>query len=167
MMYESNKTDGKRCICIYCMGEYGLDTYFKLMEKGIKIDYFADGDPQKTGYALDGVYCKSYEELLSEDKNIFLIVAKKNPETLISQFKNQGFQNVYDKESAVRKLVIGKDLAIEKAPLRDVEMIKKIKQSIQAALYNESESLESNLLNKNMISDYWLRYSKENNGRSL
>ena len=59
------------------------------------------------------------------------------------------------------------NLAIEKAPLRDVEMIKKIKQSIQAALYNESESLESNLLNKNMISDYWLRYSKENNGRSL
>lgn len=159
MMHEPGKQDDKRYICIYCMGEYGLATYFKLRENGIKIDYFADGDLHKEGYALDGIYCKSYEELLSGDKDIFLIVAKKNPESLILQFKHQGFQNVYDKDSAVRELVAGRGAATGKAPLRDIDTIKKIKQGIQDALYGACENTGPDLPGKSIISDYWLRHS--------
>ena len=139
MMYESGKNDGKRCICIYCMGEYGLETYFKLRENGIKIDFFADGNPQKKGYALDGIYCKSYEELLCESKEIVLIVAK---------------------ESAVKKLAANTRPAIKKEPLTDIELVKRMKKSIQEALYHASDNIASDLPNKNMISDYLLRHSR-------
>ena len=146
-------------ICIYCIGDYGLETYFKLREHGIKIDYFADRDPEKWGYALEGVYCRSYEELLYEDKeNCMLIVAIKNPETLIEKFRYAGFQQVYDKETAIKILV---DEPIPKViePLRDIEQIKQMKEKIQKMIYSHEMIYEKE--SNSIISDYILRHYKK------
>ena len=88
------------------------------------------------------------------------MLRKKNPEALISCFKQQGFKNVYDKESAVKKLAANTRPAIKKEPLTDIELVKRMKKSIQEALYHASDNIASDLPNKNMISDYLLRHSR-------
>ena len=39
----------KKQVCIYCMGEYGIQTYFKLKKYGIAVGCFGDTDKSKQG----------------------------------------------------------------------------------------------------------------------
>ena len=122
-MHQTRPEYEKR-IVIYGLGDFGLETYFRLKERGIKIDYFADRDLQKKGYALDGLYCRTFDELLLEDRRrCILIVAVQKNKTLIDEFRRHGFQNVYDKETAVRLLAVKEDL-LEISPLQDLHLIR-------------------------------------------
>lgn len=144
-------------ICIYGMGDYGLETYFRLKKLGVKIDFFADRNSEKRGYALEGVYCRSYEELLCEDKNnCFLIVAVKNPDRLIIEFKQQGFDEVYNKETAV-KILGNRMTGGETESLRDIEKIEQMKNDIQALVYSHKGICCPQI--ENIIFDYTLRHS--------
>ncbi len=148
----------KKVICIYCMGDYGLETYFKLLEHGVKVDFFADRDPVKHDYALDGLYCKSYEELLEGDREeIIIIVAIKNPGALIAHFREKGFLHVYDKETAVRMLTnenVGTPK--KKEPIRDIELVKQMKADIQEGVYRGGKTQQEEL--KGIMRDYRLRH---------
>lgn len=147
----------RKHICIYGMGDYGLETYFRLKKSGVKIDFFADRNSEKRGYALEGVYCRSYEELLCENKkNCFLIVAVKNPDRLIIEFRRQGFDEVYDKETAVKILGNGM-IEGETEPLREIEKIEQMKEDIQALVYSHKEICCQQI--ENIIVDYTLRHS--------
>ena len=97
-------------ICIYCLGEYGIQTYYKLKEAGIQINYFGDRDKQKQGYVFDGLYCLSYEQVSALDKmTTILIVAVKKPDELIDDFKHMGFVHVYTKEQGIAPgIVVGR-----------------------------------------------------------
>lgn len=146
-----------KIICIYCMGDYGLETYFKLLEKGVKVNFFADRDSEKHGYALDGLYCKSYEELLREDREkVILIVAIKKPEALISHFKQEGFQEVFDKETAVEMLT-GDKLLMKKEPLRKIEQIENLKLEIQELLYKNGKARTGKM--QAIMQDYEIRHA--------
>ncbi len=158
-MAESRRIfKAEKTICIYCMGDYGLETYFKLKERGVKIDFFADRDPEKQGYALDNLYCKSYEELLQEDKgNVILIVAIKKPEMLISHFRQQGFQYVYNKELAVQVLADENRKVLEKKEcLQNIELIIRLKEDIQKVVYNNGKIRQEEI--KDMLQDFQLRH---------
>ena len=147
----------KKAVCIYCMGDYGFKTYFKLLENGIKADYFADRNPRKHGYVLDGVYCKSYEELLQQDRGkVILIIAIQKPEMLISHFRQEGFQYVYDMETAF-KVLGNKNIPKKKEPLRDIELIEQMKMDIQKLVYENGEAGQGEL--KEAMQDYQLRHA--------
>ncbi len=155
-MAHFQSTEKDKCICIYCMGDYGLETYFKLRQYGVKINYFADRDPKKKGYALEGLYCRSYEELLCEDReNCMVIVAVKNPENLIRKFQQEEFQQVYDKETAIKMLVGEAETNIE-APLRDICRIEQMKDNIQKLVYYHDKSAHGEP--KGVLLDYLLRH---------
>lgn len=149
-----------KSICIYCRGDFGLQTYYKLKEKGVWIDYFADRNPQKQGYALEGLYCKSYEELLKADKeDVILIVAIKKPEELIEHFRQKGFPYVYDKETAVEML---KGVGLRKAgkPVRDMALIEQMKKNIQKMIYDDEDGCQKQA-ERDIIRDYRLRHGKD------
>lgn len=148
----------KKTVCIYCMGDYGLETYFNLLKNGVKADFFADRDSKKQGYALDGLYCKSYEELLQEDRgNVILIVAIKKPEMLISHFRQEGFGQVYDKETAVEVLV-NENVPEKREPLRNIELIEQMKQDIQEMIYNNGKVRQGEL--QGIMNDYLRRHAE-------
>lgn len=138
------------------MGDYGLETYFKLKDSGVKINYFADRDPKKKGYALEGLYCGSYEELLRENReNCMVIVAVKNPEDLIEKFKQEGFRQVYDKETAI-KILSSKTVIKTEEPLKDIYRIEQMKENIQKLVYFHDENVYGEP--EDIILDYRLRH---------
>ena len=161
-MHQTRPGYEKR-IVIYGLGDFGLETYFRLKERGIKIDYFADRDLQKKGYALDGLYCRTFDELLQEDRRrCILIVAVQKNKTLIDEFRRHGFQNVYDKETAVRLLAVKEDLP-EISPLQDLHLIEELKRDIQDGIYYNKKEVHEAL--QNIVDDYFLRNKdrKKNN----
>lgn len=152
--------NGKK-ICIYCMGEYGIQTYYKLKESGIRIDCFGDRDINKQGYVLDGLYCKSYEEVVKLDKeNTIIIVAIKYPQSLIQIFRNVGFKDVYDKESAMKLLCGNSKIEIE--PLNEINEICRLKNFVVSCYYNRvitEDILSTNKCFEDMLKDFLRRNS--------
>jgi len=123
-------------ICIYGTGEYGIRTYQELKRHGVRIDMFGDKNPERWGYVLDDIYCKSYEDILLEDKDVLLIVAIAHPEKLIQQFKELGFNQVYDIDTALKKLTAGKG-PVEDTCISDMDTLKQKQQGISKGLYHK------------------------------
>ena len=148
-------------ICIYCMGEYGIQTYYKLKDSGIRIACFGDRDRKKDGYAFDGLYCVSYEEVLKFDREkTIIIVAFKYSKELIQIFEDMGFKNVYDKERAI-ELFCG-EKKITRTPLTDIEEIRQLKNLIANCLYNKVIKEDLSSINRRcteMLSDFLKRNS--------
>lgn len=146
-------------ICIYCLGEYGIQTYYKLKEAGIQINYFGDRDKQKQGYVFDGLYCLSYEQVSALDKiTTILIVAVKKPDGLIDDFKRMGFVHVYTKEQGIARLCNGKEF--NKKPMDQIEEIRQIKELLTDCFYNKKMSCGNCHINKDcadMMSDFLKR----------
>lgn len=151
--------DSKKKIVIYGLGDYGLETYFRLKERGIKISCFADRNPQKRGYVLDELYCYSYEEVLHEDKeNSFLIIAIQKCEEIINEFKQMGFQNVYDGKTVIQILEAKKEKPQANC-LLDIRLIEELKQNIQDAVYHNKKEVHKDL--ENIVSDYIRRHKEQ------
>ena len=116
-------------ICIYCIGEYGIQMYYKLKEANVQIECFGDRDRNKQGYAFDGLYCVPYEEICKFDrKKTIIIVAVKHPKELIQNFREMGFKDVYDKDCA--KDLLCREREPKKEPINSLEEIYQIKNMI-------------------------------------
>ncbi|MBQ3513269.1 MAG: hypothetical protein IJA32_05650 [Lachnospiraceae bacterium] len=124
-------------ICIYGLGAYGLRTYFFLKEYGIETMCFGDRDERKCGYALEGVECRNYDEVICYEKDKWtIIVAVENSERLIEHFRNLGFQFCLSFKQMIRELQ-EKDISYQKkiySPITDLDKIKKYKKNLEYVL---------------------------------
>lgn len=124
-------------ICIYCMGDYGLETYFKLKEMGVSVRWFGDRDTSKHGYALEGISCISYEDVLKLDKkNSVIVVAVKNSYALIEQFKEYGFENIYNKDEIV-SVIETRKIKKQYISLTDICKVEEYKECLAKAYYEK------------------------------
>lgn len=146
---EFCKTNRYR-LCIFCMGEYGLQLYFKLKEYDITIDCFADNNSEKWGYVLENIYCYSIEELKNSDKNLIIVVAKKNPDDLVEILKDKGFPFVITREDMLEAI---SSLKVNKS---------KVEEEYIANL-NYSEEYYINLINQFRNDLYSILTNKESN----
>ena len=65
------------------------------MENGITICFFGDLDEKKAGYVIDGLFCRTFSEILRmKKKNVLLIVAVAHSRELCIEFQKLGFENV-------------------------------------------------------------------------
>lgn len=120
-------------ICIYCLGDYGVFTYYRLCDVGIAVDFFGDIDPSKTGYALNGIYCKSYQDIIKMNSaDIEIIVCIQNPRKIIEDFRSKGFSHVLTMEEAFEKYIANYE---KKAPIQSLEHIQKIKTALENPEY--------------------------------
>lgn len=86
----------KKKICIFCMGNYGLKTYFFLADRGISIECFGDSSQVKIGKAFRDVPCISYDDCMNLSISEYvIIVCNKMPFDLLQKFKGAGFE-AYD-----------------------------------------------------------------------
>ena len=83
-------------LCIYGAGKYGIEIYYQLKNQGIQVDFFSDRNKEKWGYALDGIFCISPQELLKfeKTKTTIIIGIKNNIENLYKHFNSQGIYKV-------------------------------------------------------------------------
>lgn len=124
-------------ICIYGLGAYGLKTYFLFKDYGIKIACFGDRDEGKCGYALEGIECRNYEEVIHYEKDKWtIIVAVENPERLVDHFINLGFQFCLSFKQVISELQ-EKSTPHQKqeySPIRDLDEIRKYKKNLEYVL---------------------------------
>lgn len=145
-------------ICIYCAGEYGIDLYHLLRENGVHVNYFGDIDKTKNGYFIDGVTCISYDDMMLLDKkHCFIIVAKKNPDDLVNQFKENGFWYVTD------YLKIKKILKTPVVERKAMNYFEGIKNQLQQGIYGKSvnQNIENDVTVQGMVKDYWERLHED------
>lgn len=146
-------------ICIYGFGIHGIQTYYLLKEKNLRIKYFIDRDDNKQGYAIDGIQCISYHNLLLLDReNTILIVAIANPQNLVSKFINMGFLNVYDKKYIYDNC--NNSSSVSK-PLCDINVLKIIKEELENAIYKNEKSTLMNEEIQQLLYDYCKRNEKK------
>ena len=140
-------------ICIYCLGEYGIQTYLKLKDKGIQVSLFGDRDLDKQGYVVDGISCDSYETVAELDKdNTLIIVATKNPQGIISEFRNKGFKCVINKDEALK--MFGRKNNRKIQPLTDKWEIMKLKEVIANTFYKGELPESDNKQIQQMLIDF-------------
>lgn len=152
-------------ICIYGFGTFGIQTYYALTEKGAKVKCFADRDSHKQGYALEGIHCISYNNLLTLDKkNTILIVAMSNPHKLVQKFRKIGFNYVYDQTNFSDYLVFDNITAAKPVePIHSVEYLEELKESLSSVLYQNIEKEIANRELQQIVNDY----VKRNTGLTL
>lgn len=121
-------------ICIYCMGEYGIQTYLELKKMGVQVDIFGDSDLSKQGYIVDGIFCDSYEKIIELDKEkTLIIVCIKNPISIVKDFENKGFKHVIDKNEALN--MFNKEVDIDYPAVTDVQVLIEMKDAIADTFY--------------------------------
>lgn len=130
--------DEKVDVCIYGMGNHGINTFFDLYEYGIRADYFSDADAKKHGDLFNGIKCISYDELLECHKDVFIIVAIYNAHNLVEHFKEVGFKRVMLYTDALN-LFKQKYPRKKMKPIQDVGELLKLKQEIYDWLYCKGE----------------------------
>lgn len=83
-------------VCIYGMGRYGISTYYKLVERGIRIRCFGDQSTEKHGCIVRDTKCISFEDVMQLDKKrtVIIVAIKKNNSQLIQLFREKGFKYV-------------------------------------------------------------------------
>ncbi len=127
-------------ICIYCMGDYGTKLFYLLNELGIVVKCFGDADKSKQGYAMEGLYCVSYEEVCRLDKkDIILVVAKKNPQNIIQQFQQQGFEEVYSDKEMIQRLGMLDTRQRMDCRWNDLEEISQVLAQLKEVCYGAEE----------------------------
>lgn len=157
--------DGGKKICIYGRGEYGLQTYFKLKEYGIKVDCFGDREEKKRGYALDNIYCRSYEEIMKFDRfGTILIIAVKNSGALVEEFKRAGFEYVYSREEIFEQCK-KRDKKLW-TPLKNIREIEKLKNALEEVFIKNNKKVHmENADMQQVIEDYIKREEPERVGK--
>lgn len=79
-------------ICLYCMGSFGIRTFFFLYDRGIPVSYFGDNQKEKRGKSFRGVKCLSYDECIKlPTQDYRIIVCNKTPNSLLKSFADAGF----------------------------------------------------------------------------
>lgn len=151
-------------ICIYGLGAYGLKTYFLFKDYGIKIACFGDRDEGKCGYALEGMECKNYQEVISYEKDKWtIIVAIENSKKLVERFKNLGFQCSLSYSEAIEQLQES-DIPCEKKeyePIRDLELVKKYKKELEYVLSYGIRTEELNHMDMQVMLEDCIKRQKD------
>jgi len=70
-----NKLLSNKYICIFPMGEVGINVYFALQEIGIKVNYFIDNNPEKHETMLGNAVCISIESFKDIAEDAFVLIA--------------------------------------------------------------------------------------------
>ena len=148
-------------ICVYCLGEYGIETFYYLKRFSINVACFGDRDEKKHGYVFENICCISFEEVLKLDKSSWIvIVAIKEPERLVQGFKNQGISTISIKE-VYRLLSNTKEVSIRK-PLQSIDEIITYKEVIEEAFCRKAwKKVSGNREIQQIADDYLTRMSKE------
>lgn len=179
ILKENNKEVSRHYeVGIFCMGEFGIDLYFKLKEFEVNVDYFIDNDPSKKGYALNNIYCISMAELLKRDTNKLIIVAKKNPRDIIDFLEKQGIRDVTSKENVLVVLEennllknVGNEISdfdIDYSKAEIVTILNQFREQVFTILNGDKDSIgffkEESLLEKNLnnVLANTYRYYEEN-----
>lgn len=118
-------------VCIYGMGRYGISTYYKLTERGIKICCFGDKSIEKQGYIVKGITCISFEDVVQLDKRktVIVVAIKKNNHQLMDLFWRSGFKYVCSYNELKEKK--GSNVV---PPLTDIKQIQCEKKFIEQAV---------------------------------
>ncbi|MCI8949021.1 MAG: hypothetical protein HFG49_03130 [Lachnospiraceae bacterium] len=147
-------------ICIYGFGIHGIRIYYLLKEKNISIKCFIDRDENKQGYAIDGLQCINFRNIsLLDRESTILIVAISNSQNLISEFKNMGFLNVYDKNYIYDNC---NNLLSVSKPLCDIDKLENIKIELERAIYKNEKLTLMNEEVQSLLYDYLKRKEKMN-----
>lgn len=131
-------------VCIYGVGRYGISTYYKLLERGIKICCFGDQSIEKQGYIVNDIKCVSFEEVMQLDRRTTVIVVaiKKNNQQLVDLFRKSGFKYVCSYNELKEKK--GSNAV---PPLTDIKQIQCEKKFIEQVV------LKDNIDNKVYVSN--------------
>ena len=130
-------------ICIYGCGECGIQTYLLLREAGVNIDCFGDKDNSKAGYVVDGVFCKTYNEILLMDKkNFLLIVAIAQGEKLVDDFRRLGFAKVFYYGDVKRELYADLQKRYSDSKSLGIDALRELKQYIEELAYQNDLPIE-------------------------
>ncbi len=142
-------------ICIYGMGQYGVEFYYRLKANGIFINFFVDRDERKVGYALEEKSCISINELLGYDKQktIIIIGIKNNVEKLKKFFKEQRFTFVYSMEEATNIFSL-KKVEISHVPANRLFDLISTRQKFYEALYGHERKDFFDCELQNILDDY-------------
>lgn len=76
---------------VFCAGKYGKNLIYEMKSRDICIDFISDNDSKKWGKVLFGIHIIPPDELRYED---MIIVAKDQPDSIVSNLKNKGYINV-------------------------------------------------------------------------
>ena len=126
-------------ICLYGFGVYGIRTYFLLEKYGIIASCFADRDEKKWGYAIGGLNCISYHEVLDLDKEKYsIVVCNKNSDDIMAQFVEAGFLYVFCLKDIIDSLSNNKSDILMCA---DENEVQKLKYAIEQILIKKNDYL--------------------------
>ena len=120
-------------ICIYGCGECGIQLYFLLKERGIPICFFGDLDEKKAGYVIDGLFCRTFSEILRmKKKNVLLIVAVAHSRELCIEFQKLGFENVIYYKDVMKAIYADiKKKDFDRFRSINIEELRNLKQNIE------------------------------------
>lgn len=131
-------------VCIYGCGQCGIQTYLFLKEKGVRVNFFCDKNPAKSGYIMDGVSCIAYDEIIKEKEKIIIIIAISRGEKLVKDFQESGFEKVLYYEDVRNHLLIDERNEETDESLMDTAAdLKKLKQHVEEIVFMESVSMEN------------------------
>ena len=88
------KNTDRNQVVIYGCGANGIHLYYLLKDK-MNVLFFVDRNSAKNGYVTAGIHCISYNDFLTYDKSLKVIVSLESPELVVEELKNQGFLNIY------------------------------------------------------------------------
>lgn len=155
-------------ICIYGAGKYGIHTYLKLKHIGINVDFFADRNENKSGYAMDGKYCITYDKLVSLDKeNIVIILGVNDHLSLIQNFEKIGFKKVYRADDYIK--LSGCNYNIEyRNPINDKNCLLEMKNVLVDIIYQNhfQKNIALDCDFEGIVKDYQIRNNVDENPRS-
>jgi len=89
----NSQFDTEKKIVIFGTGQHAKDTYFQLIERGIKPEYFADRKEELIGLKLWGIEIISEESLKGLDCQI--IVASTAWREICNRLESNGINQIY------------------------------------------------------------------------
>lgn len=158
---------GKK-ICVYGAGKYGIHTYLRLKQIGVDVDFFADRNENKAGYAIDGKYCITYNKLVSLDKkNVVIIMGVNDHLSLIQHFKELGFGEVYRVDDYIKLNGCNSNPKLHYT-IKDTTQLVEMKRVLADAIYKDEfdENVNIDYDFKQIIRDYQIRNKLDENPRS-
>ena len=131
-------------VCIYGMGRYGISTYYKLVERGIRIRCFGDQSTEKHGCIVRDTKCISFEDVMRLDKKrtVIIVAIKKNNSQLIQLFHKNGFKYVCSYNKLRNKIKKNVEL-----PLISISQILDEKKYIEQVILENTLHDEINVSN--------------------
>lgn len=85
----------RKKICLWGVGEFGIQAYRRLKDQGISVDCFLDGYAENWGRTVvDYVMCMSFEEFEKQKKEYFCIVALHKAKDIRKMLAEKGINSL-------------------------------------------------------------------------